>query len=107
MPIYGGTAGGGYGTQTLAGWEVGVPTHWSGAGNGGIGGDRDIYFLSPEHSHAINCDPYYHGLVFGGGADTGNAPTQAMVGTSRPEYHGDQGGAGIRGGGGGWSQREI
>ena len=33
----GGTADGGHGPQTSDGWDVGVPTHRSGAGNGGIG----------------------------------------------------------------------
>ena len=29
------TADGRYGPQTSTGWDIGVPTHWGGAGNGG------------------------------------------------------------------------
>ena len=97
----GGTADGGHGTQTSAGQYVGVPNHWSGAGNGGTGGDRGIFCPPPEHRRAIHCDPSYHGLVSSDRAEYGNAPIQAMVGTSRPGYHGDQGGADICGGTGG------
>ena len=49
----------------------------------------------------MHCDPSYHGLVFGGGVEAGNAPIQAMVGSDLPGYHGDQGGACSHGGGGG------
>ena len=38
--------------------------------------------------------------MFGGEAESRNAPIQAIVGSARPGYHGDQGGAGRRGGGG-------
>ena len=91
---------------------MGVPTHWSGAGNGGTGGDRGIYHPPPEDGCAINCKPSYHGIVFGGGAEFGNAPIKEMMGTDRPVYNGYQGGAGSRigeegyGGGGDRSRRE-
>ena len=42
---------------------MGVPTHWGVTGNGGDGGDQGIYRLPPEHGRAINCDPYYHGIL--------------------------------------------
>ena len=87
----GGTADGGHGPQTSARLYVGVTTHWSGSGNGGTGGDRGIYRSPPEHGDTIHCDPSYHGIVFGGGAEARNAPIQVMVGTARPGYHGDQG----------------
>ena len=86
-----GTAGGGHGPQTSAGREVSVHTHWGGAGNGGTGGDWGIYCPPPEHGRTIHCYSYYHGLVFGGGAEDGNAPIQAMVGSAHPGYHGDKG----------------
>ena len=92
-----GTADGRHGTQTSSGGDVGVPTHWSGADNGGIGGDRGIYCPPPEHGRAIYCDPSYHRLMFGRGAESGNAPIQEMVGTARPEYHEYQGRVGSRG----------
>ena len=95
------TVDGGHGPQTSAGRDVGVPTHWSGADNGGTGKYWGIYLPLPEHGCAIRYDPSYRGLVFGGGAENGNAPIQAMVGTARPVYHGDQGGPGSRRGGGG------
>ena len=86
----GGMADGRHGPQTSAGQGVGVPRHWSGAGNGGTGGDRGIYRLSPEHGCTIHCDPSYHGLVIGGRAESGNTPIQAIVRTARPGCHGDQ-----------------
>ena len=49
----------------------------------------------------MHCDPSYHGLVFGGRAESGNAPIQAMVGASHPGYHEDKDRAGSCGGGGG------
>ena len=55
---------------------------------------------------ALYCDPSYHGLVFGGGAEAGNAPIQAMMGAARPGYTGYQGGScSRRGGGGGRNKR--
>ena len=35
FPPPGGTVDGGHGPQTLMGWDMGVPTHWGGAGNSG------------------------------------------------------------------------
>ena len=37
FPPQGGMADGGHGPQMLTGWDMGVPTHWGGAGNGGAG----------------------------------------------------------------------
>ena len=37
FPPPGGTADVGHGTQTSTGWDMGVPTNWGGAGNGGAG----------------------------------------------------------------------
>ena len=101
VPPPGGTEDGGNGPQSSVVRDMGVTTHWSGANNGGIGINRGIHRPPPEHGRAIHCDPSYHGLVFGGGADARNAPIHVMVVTSRPGYHGDQGGAGSRGGEGG------
>ena len=67
---------------------------------GGTRGDQGLYRLPSEHSHTINCNPSYHGLVFGSGAESGNAPIQGMVGASRPGYHGKKGGTYSHGGGG-------
>ena len=78
----GGASDGGNGNQTLAGRDVGIPTHWSGAVNGGTGGDRGIYLPPPEHGRAIQCEPSYHGIVFGGRSEAGNAPIQVMVGAA-------------------------
>ena len=78
-----------------------VPTHWIGAVNDWTGGYLGIYYLYLEHSCAINFDPSYHGLVFGGGAEAGNDPIQAMVGAAQPGYHEGQGRAGSHRGGGG------
>ena len=64
----GGAADGGHGPQTSAGWDMGVPTHWGGASNGGTGVNRVIYRPLPEHGREIYCDPSYHGLVSGGRA---------------------------------------
>ena len=36
--------------------------------------------------------------MFGGGAEAGNAPIQAMMGKARPGYNGDQGGTSSCGG---------
>ena len=80
---------------------MGVPTHWSGVGKGGTGGYWGIYRPPLEYGCAIHCDPSYYGLVFGSRAEAGNVPIQAMVGTARPEYHGDQCGAGSCEAGGG------
>ena len=71
-----------HGLQMSSGKGAGVPTHWSGAGNGGIGGYQVIYSPSPEHGCAINCNPSYHGFLFVGRADTSNVPIQAMVETA-------------------------
>ena len=115
MSTPGGVEYGGNGTQTSEVWDVGVPTHWSGAGNGGTGGDRGLYRPLSEHGCAIHCDPSYHGLVFGGGAESRNLPIWVMVGSARPGYYEDKGRTGIHGGGGGgnagwvncrWGERE-
>ena len=90
-----------HGPQTSAVQYVGVPTHWSGAGNSQNGGDRGIYHPLPEHGREIHYNQSYHRILFCGGAEAGNAPIQAMVETARPVYHGDQGRAGIRRGEGG------
>ena len=63
-----------------------------------------IYCPPPENSCAIHYEPSYHGFEIGGGAEAGNAYIQAMVGTARPGYHGNQDGAGGRGKGGGEGQ---
>ena len=70
-------------------------------GNGGTGGDRGLSRPPPEHVRAIYRNPYYHGLVFCSGSESGNAPIQAMVGAACPGYHGDKGRIGSRVGGGG------
>ena len=81
---------------------MGVPTHCNGSGNGGTGGGRGKYLPPPEHVCAIHCNPSHHGVVFGSGAESGNAPIQAMVGTYRPGYHGYHGGGVRLGGEGGY-----
>ena len=86
-----GAADGGHGPQTLTVWDMGVPTHWGGAGNIVTEGDRCIYHLSSEHVRTINFDYSYHGLVSGGVAEAGNEPIQAMVGAASPGYPGDKG----------------
>ena len=86
----GGMADGWHGPQMPAGRDVGVPIHWSSAENDGTGGDRGIYLPPPEHGCTINFDLSYHGLMFGGVAESGNAPLQEMVGTSCSGYHEDQ-----------------
>ena len=95
----GDTADGGHGTQTSALQDMGVPTNWSGVGDDGYRGYRVIYPLPQEHDRAIHCDLSYHGLVFGGGAESRNAPIQVMVGTDHLGYHWDQDGAGSHRGG--------
>ena len=77
LPL-GGAADGWHGNQTSEGWDVGVPTHWGRAGNAGTGVDKVLYCLLPEHCHAIHCDTNNHGIVFGGGAESKNAPIQVM-----------------------------
>ena len=37
FPPPGGMEDGGHGIQTPTGWDMGVPTHWDGSGNGGVG----------------------------------------------------------------------
>ena len=96
----GGAEDGGHGTQKLTGWDMGVPTHWDGDGNGGTGGDWGVYLPLPENGCTTHCDSYYHGLVFSSRAESRNAPIQAMVGSARPGYPGDTGGTcSSRGGG--------
>ena len=96
----GGAVYGSHGPQTSVVQDMGVPTHWGGAINGGTGGDWGIYRLLPEHGCAIHSDPSYHGLVSSSGAEVGNAPVQAMVGASCPGYHRDRVGEDSRRGGG-------
>ena len=43
-----------HGPQTSVRWDIGVPTHWGGAGNGGTGGDWGIYNPPPENGHTIH-----------------------------------------------------
>ena len=85
----GGTADVGHGPQTPDGQDLGVPIYWISAGSGWIGVDLVIYCPPPDHGSAIHCDLSYHGLVFGGGADSGNAPIQVVVVTAVLGYHGD------------------
>ena len=87
----GGAADEGHGTKTSTGWDMGVYTHWGSAGNGRAGGDRGVYRPPPEHSRTVHCDSSYHGLVSGGGSESGTAPIQLMVGSSCPVYPGDKG----------------
>ena len=68
------TADGMYRPQTSAQHYMGVTTHLGGSGNGGIGGYQGINRLPPEQGYTIYCDPSYHGIVFGGEVDAGNAP---------------------------------
>ena len=63
-----GAVDGGYGPQTSTGWDMGVYTHWVGAGNGGAGGYQGVYRLPLEHGLTLYCGSYYHGLVFVHGA---------------------------------------
>ena len=91
FPPPGGAVDGGHGTQTSTGWDMGVCAHWSGAGNVGARGGRSIYFPPTEHVRTIHCDFSYHGLVSGGGAESGTAPIQEMVGSACPRYPGDNG----------------
>ena len=75
-----------------------VPTNWSGAGNGETGGYWGIYHQTLDHGHTVHFNPSYHGLVFDGGVEYGNAPIQAMVGAA---CHGYNIGEGIHVGDGG------
>ena len=70
---------------------MGVPTHWGGASNCGTGGDWGIYFPPPEHGIKIHCDFSDNGIVSDRGAESGNVPIQAMVGSACPVYPGDKG----------------
>ena len=72
---------------------MGVYTNWGGAGNGGAVGDLGVYPPPPEHGRTVHCDSFYHGLVSGGGAESGTAPIQAMVGSVRSGYPEDNCGA--------------
>ena len=82
-------------------WDMGVPTHWGGSVICRSEGGQGIYCPLPEHGRRINCDTSYHGLASGGGAEAGNTPIQAMVGSNHPVYPGDKAGAcSSRGGGG-------
>ena len=47
FPLPDSAAGGGHGTQTSTGWDMGVYTDWGGAGNGGTGVDQGIYHSLP------------------------------------------------------------
>ena len=85
MSPLGGTEDGRHGPQTSARRDVGVPTDWGCAANGGPGGDR-------------GCDSSYHGIVSGSGAEAGNVLIQAVVGETCPGYTGDKGGARVSGG---------
>ena len=38
------------------------------------------FFLSPEHGLTINCELYYHGIGYVGGAEAGTETVKAMVG---------------------------
>ena len=59
---------GSHGPQTSTGWDMGVPTHWGGAGNGGGGLYQGVYRPPPEHGHEVHCKSSYHRIVSGGGA---------------------------------------
>ena len=71
FPPPGGAADGIHRPQMSTVWDMGIYTHWGSAGNGEAGGDRGVYRLIPEHSCTVNCDSEYHGLVSGGGEESG------------------------------------
>ena len=62
------------------GWDMGVYTHWGGAGTGGDGGYRGVYYPPPEHGCTVHCDLSYHGIVYDGGAESGTALIQLVMG---------------------------
>ena len=93
FPPPGGTVDGGHETQTSTGGDMGVPTHWGGAGNGGAGQDGGVYRPPPEHSRTIHYDSSYHGLVSGGRAEARTATIKAMVGEACSGYPRDNSGA--------------
>ena len=82
---------GGYGTHTSRGWDMGVPTHWCGAGNGGTVGDRGINLPLPEYGRTLNCDSSYHRHVSDSGTEARYVTIQEMVGASTPGCPGDKG----------------
>ena len=93
FPPPGGTADSGYGTQISTGWDMGVPTHWGGAGNGGDGRDWGVYQPPPEHVCTIHCNLSYHVLVSSGEAEAGTMTIQEMVVAARSIYPRDKSGA--------------
>ena len=106
-PPLGGTSDDGHGPQKSTGWDMGVLTHWGGAGNGGSGQYQGVYLPPPEHGRTVHCNSYYHVLVSGGGAEAGTTYIQAMVGAPHSRYPGDKSGECRSGGRGGESDRGI
>ena len=92
FPPPGGAEDGGKGPQTSTGLDMGVYTHWGGAGNGMAEGYWGVYRLPPENGCTVHYEYSYHGLVSGGGAEAGTVPIHAMVGSARYGYPGDKGG---------------
>ena len=86
---------------------MGVYNHWGGAGNCGDGGDRGVYLPTPEHGCTVHCKLYYHGLMSGGGAESGTAPIQEMMGAASTGYTGDKDRKCRSGGGRGYGDRRI
>ena len=62
-----------HGPQKSMGWDMVVPAHWGGASNGGDVLYQGVYLPPLEHDHTIHCNSYYHGLMYGGGAEAGTA----------------------------------
>ena len=113
FPPPGSAADGRQGAQTSTGWDMGVYTHWGGAGIGGAGGDWGVYHPPLEQSCTVHCNLSYHGLMSGGGAESGNTHIHAMVASARSGYPGGEGGecnsgwGEVRRGQKNWREREI
>ena len=70
--------------------EMDISNHWHRAGNDGNRRDQGVYRPSQKHGFTIHCDSYYHGLVSGGGAESGDVALAEMVGAVRSIYTRDK-----------------
>ena len=86
LPPRGSPADFGHGPRTPIERDMGISTHWGGAGDGGTRRDRGVYRPPPEYDRTIHCDSSYCGLVSGGGAEAGYAALVEMVGSARSRY---------------------
>ena len=86
LPPPGGLSDGGHGTWTPVEWDMGISTHWDSADDSGNIIDQGVYCSSSEHGYTIHWNFYYHGLVYSGGAEDGDAALADMVGADRSRY---------------------